>query len=136
MNLYSTVTMLAQGGASKSKCPRCGSKDYRLMPTDFETAKCNKCGKTWDHGIVSGINDPSDVKAGQTDSSSFVGRKYRVVDTKYGHYISEHDNPEEAEKAAQARPWSKVLSEPDPAQTQEVRDIARQRLVKTNPDVD
>lgn len=134
MNLHSTVTMLAK--ATTPRCPKCGSTDYSLMPTDFETAKCNKCGKTWDHGIVSGINDPSDVKAGQTDSSSFIGRKYRVVDTKYGHYISEHDNPEDAERAAQARPWSKVLSEPDPAQTQEVRDIARQRLVKTNPDVD
>jgi hypothetical protein len=28
------------------------------MPTDFETAKCNKCGKNWHHGIVKGINDP------------------------------------------------------------------------------
>lgn len=33
---------------SKSKCPACGSKKYSLMPTDFETAKCQKCGKTWD----------------------------------------------------------------------------------------
>jgi hypothetical protein len=73
---------------------------------------------------------------GQTDSSSFVGRRFTVVDTKYGHVISEHDNPEDAEHAAQARPWSKVLSQPNPAQTPEVRDIARQRLVKTNPDVD
>lgn len=33
--------------AGKSKCPKCGSKKYGLMPTDFETAKCSKCGKTW-----------------------------------------------------------------------------------------
>lgn len=73
---------------------------------------------------------------GQTDSSSFIGRKYRVVDTNYGHYVGEYDDPEEAERAALARPYSKVVSNPDPAQTQEVRDMARKRLVKTNPDVD
>ena len=46
----------------KPRCPHCGSDDYALMPTDFETAKCNKCEKTWDHGIVPGINDPSEGK--------------------------------------------------------------------------
>ena len=45
------------------KCPHCGSTDYGLMPSDFETAKCNKCGKNWNHGIVPGINDPSDKTA-------------------------------------------------------------------------
>jgi len=45
-------------GAAKPKCPHCGSGKYSLMPTDFETAKCDKCGKNWDHGIVPGINDP------------------------------------------------------------------------------
>jgi ribosomal protein L37AE/L43A len=44
--------------ASKTKCPACGSTKYGLMPADFETAKCDKCGKTWDHGIVEGVNDP------------------------------------------------------------------------------
>ncbi len=44
--------------AAKPTCPHCGSDDYGLMPTDFETAKCNKCGKNWEHGIVKGINDP------------------------------------------------------------------------------
>ncbi len=29
-------------------CPKCGSKKISLMPTDFETAKCKDCGKTWD----------------------------------------------------------------------------------------
>jgi hypothetical protein len=28
------------------------------MPSDFETAKCNSCGKNWEHGIVKGVNDP------------------------------------------------------------------------------
>lgn len=39
-------------------CPHCGSSDYVLMPTDFETAKCKTCGKNWNHGIVDGINNP------------------------------------------------------------------------------
>ena len=30
-----------------SKCPACGCTKYGLMPTDFETAKCSECGKTW-----------------------------------------------------------------------------------------
>lgn len=42
----------------EQKCPHCGSSDYVLLPADFETAKCQQCGKTWDHGIVDGINDP------------------------------------------------------------------------------
>lgn len=78
----------------------------------------------------------SAAAGGQTDSSSLIGRKYRVVDTRYGHVISEHNTPDEAEYAARARPYSKVLSEPEPSQTQEVRDMARRRLVKTNPDID
>jgi hypothetical protein len=73
---------------------------------------------------------------GQTDSSSFIGRKYVVQDIRYGHLIGEYDTPEEAEHASLARPYSKVMSQPNPAQTPEVRDIARRRAVKTNPDVD
>ena|SRR5580765_6179902 len=73
---------------------------------------------------------------GQTDSSSFIGRKYTVVDTKYGHYISEHDTPDAAEKSARARPYSKVISQPRLENSPVVRDMARRRLVKTNPDVD
>jgi hypothetical protein len=34
--------------ASQAKCPACGSRKFALMPTDFETAKCRQCGKTWD----------------------------------------------------------------------------------------
>lgn len=30
------------------KCPHCGSTKYGLMPTDYETAKCSKCGKNFD----------------------------------------------------------------------------------------
>jgi Inorganic Pyrophosphatase len=40
--------------AATDKCPKCGSKKFALMPTDFETAKCSKCGKTWNYGIKAG----------------------------------------------------------------------------------
>jgi hypothetical protein len=53
--------------AEKPKCPHCGSDDYGLMPTDFETAKCNDCGKNWEHGIVKGINDPKEAAYGHAD---------------------------------------------------------------------
>lgn len=72
---------------------------------------------------------------GQTDTSSLIGRKYYVLD-RYGHVSGEYDDPAEAEKAAQMSPWHRVVSRARATQTQEVRDIARQRLVKTNPDVD
>ena len=77
----------------------------------------------------------ADAAGGQTDTSSFVGRKYYVVD-RYGHAAGEYDDPDEAERAAQMNPWHKVVSKAKATQTQELRDIARQRLVKTNPDVD
>ena len=34
-------------GATAKKCPHCGSSQYKLMPTDFETAKCSKCGRNF-----------------------------------------------------------------------------------------
>jgi hypothetical protein len=73
---------------------------------------------------------------GQTDSASFVGKRYRTVDTHYGHYIGEYDNPEEAEHAARARPFTKVLSYPVPAQMPKVRNTARRKALKKNPDTD
>jgi hypothetical protein len=105
---------------------------------------------TWAHQsasgkVVQGKNQNTDVlkalvgksvKAGQSDSSSFIGRKYRVTDTKYGHSIGEYDDPETAEHAARTRPYSKVTSWPQPENSQKLRDIARKRQVKTNPDID
>lgn len=72
----------------------------------------------------------------QSDGSSLVGRKYLVRDTKYGHPIGEYDNPDEAKTAMLSRPYSAITSQPNIAQTPQVRDLARKRLVKTNPDVD
>jgi inorganic pyrophosphatase-like protein len=37
--------------AAQDKCPACGSRQFALMPTDFETAKCRQCGKTWNYGV-------------------------------------------------------------------------------------
>ena len=140
MNLAATVALRA-GGPGSGPRPGMGTTAYnKVSPAD--ALKKEQWEKDVEEmGVDRRIYAKKKRKklkgaGGQTDSSSFIGRKYRVVDTKYGHEISEHDNPEDAEHTAQARPWSKVLSEPNPAQTPEVRDIARQRLVKTNPNID
>jgi hypothetical protein len=58
--------------SSKPKCPHCGSTEYGLMPTDFETAKCSKCGKNWEIGIVKGVNGSKHRKrAGQWGARSW-----------------------------------------------------------------
>ena len=63
----------------KPKCPHCGSTKYSLMPTDFETAKCDECGKNWDHGIVPGINDPK--------TASKWGDKIKKMEARRGESI-------------------------------------------------
>jgi hypothetical protein len=48
--------------------------------------------------------------------------------------VSEHDSTESAEKAATARPYSRVLRHTEWGQTQKARDMARRRLArKTGP---
>lgn len=81
-------------------------------------------------------------------SSVMTGRKYRVVSTRYGmnpgkngltddRIISEWPTLEEAQRASDAMPYTKVVVGPLPEdQTMQVRDLARRRLVQTNPDVD
>jgi hypothetical protein len=66
----------------------------------------------------------------QTDNAAFTGKKYRVQDKTYGHYISEHDSTESAETAATARPYSRVLRHPELSQVQQVRDMTRKAFVK------
>lgn len=83
------------------------------------------------------LNEAVELQADiEHESGGFTGRKYRVVDTRYGHDVSEHDFPGDAEKAARARPFSKVVSTPNRATTPALRDMARSRMVKTSPDVD
>lgn len=65
----------------------------------------------------------------QADNAAFVGKKYRVQDTHYGHLISEHDDENEAKKAANARPFSRVISFPEPQHEQSVRDMVRRKVV-------
>jgi hypothetical protein len=62
----------------KPKCPNCGSSDYSLMPTDFETAKCNDCGKNWDHGIVKGINEPPKLGSMSKKASYYIPEGYKT----------------------------------------------------------
>ena len=103
-----------QAAAAKPKCPHCGSGNYVLMPTDFETAKCDDCGKNWNHGIVKGINDPSDKTAAQhrqwwphgrhkfelpEDGSDFCKACDYPADHKL-HTTPPPSSPEEAKKEA------------------------------------
>lgn len=86
--------------------------------------------------IRSQIELLADAAGAQTGGSSMVGRKYRVIDSRYGDVISEHDDPDSARIASRARPYSKIISWQTPAVTPVVKDLARRRMVKTNPDVD
>lgn len=97
------------------------------------------------------------VGAAPTTGSSLVNsRRYRTVSTRYGvvpgnagtakvepggtrdgRIINEYKTREEAERAAQARPFTKMVEGPMPEDdTPRLRDLARRRLVRTNPDVD
>ena len=72
----------------------------------------------------------------QTDSAAFLGKKYVVQDTKYGHYISEHDNSDSASTAEDARPYSRVIQPPELQSLPQIRDKVRKKLMTRNPDVD
>lgn len=85
--------------------------------------------------LVRPINSP-DVDAEvhykeqqQKDNAAFTGKPFRTVDTKYGHYIGEYDSEEEANQAALARPYTRVLKHVDPSQSQDVRDLNRKAHV-------
>jgi hypothetical protein len=71
----------------------------------------------------------------QTDVAGFVGKKYKVQDTKYGHLVSEHDSSASAGLAEQARPYSRVLRGPDWKNTQKARNASIKKTAKVNPDV-
>ncbi len=38
---------MRKAGKNYKVCPECGSPNFGLMPTDFETAKCSDCGKNY-----------------------------------------------------------------------------------------
>jgi len=82
-----------------------------------------------------GVHKFLGMQASQSGGSSQLGRRWKVVDTKYGHTVSDHSTYDEAENASLARPYSKVVSYQTPSETPEVMEIARQRMVQTNPDV-
>lgn len=71
----------------------------------------------------------------QTDNAAFRGKKFRTQDTKYGHIINEYDSSDEAQAAALARPYTRVLKHAEPGQLQKNRNKARKKLIRNNPDV-
>lgn len=87
--------------------------------------------------------------AGGQGGSSQLGRQYAVVLNRESDGVSQgklgttntrvvHRTKiaDQAEKMSQAMPYTKVVSAPLPEETIKLRDIARKRLVRTNPDVD
>jgi len=74
-----------------------------------------------------------ELQSSQTDGNSLIGRTYYVVDTKYGNIISTHNWPDEAEHAARARPYSKVISKPHAENGQNLKEPKKGL---PNPDVD
>lgn len=72
----------------------------------------------------------------QTDSAAFVGKKYRIQDTKYGHLTSEHDDSDSANTAMLARPYSRILKHNEPRHDPKARKIAQKKAAKHNPDID
>ena len=76
--------------SAKPKCPHCGSSKYGLMPTDFETAKCDDCGKNWEHGIVDGINNPYEKKA---KTASIIGPLYHGTTASFTDFLLPDDVP-------------------------------------------
>ena len=66
--------------AADEKCPFCGSEDFGLMPTDFETAKCAKCGRTWEHAAPDDETD-EDLKAYSDDEARDDHGRWTAGDT-------------------------------------------------------
>lgn len=68
--------------ATKSRCPKCGGKHIVLMPTDYETAKCKDCGKTWQ--IKAGCSGPASAcsACGNCHHNRFIagGKKIQCPD--------------------------------------------------------
>lgn len=95
--------------AGAKKCPRCGSTEHALMPTDFETAKCTDCGNLWEIGAGGPGSGPrpgytrleqfETDHTGQFDASPLTGRQ----EADYG----EHD-PEDFKYKPENADLSKV----------------------------
>lgn len=66
-------------------------------------------------------------------------KPYKVVDKQgwgYGHQIAEYSTYEEAFKHSMAAPGTKVVTDLGDRQNQKNRDMQRQHMINTNPDLD
>lgn len=82
------------------------------------------------------VDAAKESKNQQTDSAAFVGKKYRVQDTKYGHLTSEHDDSESANTAMLARPYSRILKHNEPRHDPKARKLVQKKAKLSNPDID
>ncbi len=89
------------------------------------------------HRLVKTNPDIDAMKLNETqqkDNAAFTGKRLIVQDTKYGHFVSEHDSSSSASLAEQARPYSRILRNPEPHNLQKSRDMSTKKLAKSNPD--
>ena len=71
----------AQVKADGKKCPHCGSTKFKLMPTDFETAKCSKCGKNFNMKAAGGgMGGPGASLGGGSGSNPMMKGKAKLID--------------------------------------------------------
>ena len=82
------------------------------MPTDFETAKCSKCGGNWHHGIVEGINDPKTA----TEKSYGTGTPVGGTDSGVPATKADPSQPRWTPPAPPTAPGSLPQQQPMPQQ--------------------
>ena len=68
----------------EDKCPHCGGGKGGLMPPDFETHKCDECGKNWtdDYAINHALGAESTMEEAQTDTPGQVLKKAQLAKTR------------------------------------------------------
>jgi hypothetical protein len=134
MKLQSTIDLYATAGGDSWLVHPPGLVTDTPQVRDIARKRLVKTNPDIDAGGP-GIKTARYKEKSQTDENAFVGKKYRTQDTKYGHLLNEYDSSDEAFTASLARPYTRVLRHQEPAQTNKSRNAARQRLVRTNPDV-
>ncbi len=71
-SVRSTLKALSVELAAKAAgCPKCGGRKIVLMPTDFETAKCKDCGKTWQVPAKLHAGGPGSGSVGHTTPKEY-----------------------------------------------------------------
>ena len=123
MDLYATAAGTQSGGSSLINKP--GAVADSPAVRDLARHRLVKTNPD-----IDGQNETQ-----QKDNAAFTGKRLVVQDTKYGHFVSEHDSSGSASLAQQARPYSRILRNPEPHNLQKSRDMSINKAAKSNPDI-